>query len=279
MADDAPDLIVEIDGPVMTLTMDRPEARNAFSPDMLVRAADAWKRLDEDPDLRVAILTGSQGCFCSGMDLKALASGMSDDVAARWSEDPDMHWKALLRHFRPSKPIVAAVEGYCVAGGTEILQATEIRVAGETAEFAIAEVQRGLFPLGGSTVRLQRQIGFTNAADLLLTGRRISAAEAKAIGLIGHVVPEGQALAKARELADLVAANGPLAVRAVLRSMRETASMSEADGLAHELTIGEPIIFDTKDAKEGPRRLRREAASRVHRRVGGAPISGGRAGR
>ncbi|HXH56068.1 crotonase/enoyl-CoA hydratase family protein [Iamia sp.] len=253
MADASPDLLVEIDGPVMTVTMNRPEARNAFSPDMLVRAADAWTRLDEDPALRVAILTGAEGCFCSGMDLKALAAGTSDDAAARWSADPDMHWKALLRHSRPSKPIVAAVEGYCVAGGTEILQATEIRVAGETAEFAIAEVQRGLFPLGGSTVRLQRQIGFTNSADLLLTGRRIRAAEAKAIGLIGHVVPKGEAMAKARELADLVAANGPLAVRAVLRSMRETAAMSEADGLAHELTVGEPIIFETQDAKEGPR--------------------------
>jgi enoyl-CoA hydratase len=253
MAEPSPDLLVETDGPVMTVTLNRPEARNAFSPDMLLRAADAWRQLDEDPGLRVAILTGAGGCFCSGMDLKALAHGMTNDAATRWAEDPDMHWRALLRHSRPSKPIVAAVEGYCVAGGTEILQATEIRVAGETATFAVAEVQRGLFPLGGSTVRLQRQIGFTNAADLLLTGRRISAAEAKAIGLVGHVVSEGQALARARELADLVAANGPLAVRAVLRSMRETAAMTEADGLAHELTIGEPIIFHTKDAKEGPR--------------------------
>jgi len=187
------------------------------------------------------------------MDLKALASGMPEEVQTRWSEDPDLHWKALLRHFRPSKPIIAAVEGYCVAGGTEILQATEIRVAGETAEFAIAEVQRGLFPLGGSTVRLQRQIGFTMAADLLLTGRRISAQEAKEIGLIGHVVPAGDALDRARELADRIARNGPLAVAAVLRSMRETAAMPEAEALAHELTIGEPIIFGTKDAKEGPR--------------------------
>ena len=252
-AESSPDLLVDVDGPVMTVTLNRPEARNSFSPDMLVRAADAWARLDRDPALRVGILTGAEGTFCSGMDLKALATGMSDEVAARWGEDPDLHWRALLRHFRPSKPIVAAVEGYCVAGGTEILQATELRVAGESATFAIAEVQRGLFPLGGSTVRLQRQIGFTNAADLLLTGRSISAAEAKAIGLIGHVVPDGTALDKARELADRIARNGPLAVAAVLRSMRETAALSEADGLAHELTIGEPIIFETKDAKEGPR--------------------------
>ncbi|HYI60461.1 MAG TPA: crotonase/enoyl-CoA hydratase family protein [Acidimicrobiales bacterium] len=254
MSDDAsPDLLVDVDGPVMTVTLNRPEARNAFSPDMLIRAADAWKQLDEDPALRVGILTGADGCFCSGMDLKALATGMSEEVQARWAEDPDMHWRALLRHSRPSKPIVAAVEGWCVAGGMEILQATEIRVAGEGAQLGVAEVRRGLFPLGGSTVRLQRQIPYTDAADLLLTGRLVSAAEAKAIGLVGHVVPDGQALARARELADMVAANGPLAVKAVLRSMRETAAMSEADGLAHELTIGEPIIFQTKDAKEGPR--------------------------
>ena len=248
-----PHLLVERDGHVLTVTLNRPAAKNAFSPTMLVGAADAWKLLDEDPELRVGILTGAGGDFCSGMDLKALATGFSEDEMARMAEDPDLHWKALLRHFRPSKPIVSAVEGYCVAGGTELLQATEIRVAGESAQLGIAEVQRGLFPLGGSTVRLQRQIAFTNAADLLLTGRLISAVEAKEMGLIGHVVPDGQALDRARELAERIAANGPLAVAAVLRSMRETAGMTEVDGLARELEIGEPIIFGTNDAKEGPR--------------------------
>jgi len=250
---ETPHFLVERDGHILTVTLNRPEAKNAFSPAMLVGVADAWKLLDEDPELRVGILTGAGGDFCSGMDLKALAAGFSDEEMARMAEDPDLHWKALLRHFRPSKPIIAAIEGYCVAGGTEILQATEIRVAAEDAQLGIAEVRRGLFPLGGSTVRLQRQISFTNAADLLLTGRMISAQEAKDIGLIGHVVPKGQALAKARELADLIAANGPLAVKAVLQSMRETAGMTEADGLARELEIGSPIIFESNDAKEGPR--------------------------
>lgn len=245
-------LLVERDEHVLTVTLNRPEARNAFSGEMLVRAYDAWKELDSDPDLRVGILTGAGGHFCSGMDLKALSGQMDQQWSARMGEDSDLHWKALLRHFRPSKPIIAAVEGYCVAGGTEILQATEIRVAGESAQFGIAEVRRGLFPLGGSTVRLQRQIAFTNAADLLLTGRMISAAEAKEIGLIGHVVPEGEALTKARELAALISANGPIAVRAVLASMRATAGMTEADGLAEELTHGWPV-FSTADAKEGPK--------------------------
>jgi enoyl-CoA hydratase len=257
---DEPHILVERDGPVLTVTLNRPAAKNAFSPGMLVGAADAWKLLDEDPDLRVGILTGAGGDFCSGMDLKALAGDFTDEQMARMADDPDLHWKALLRHFRPSKPIIAAVEGYCVAGGTEILQATEIRVAGESAQLGIAEVRRGLFPLGGSTVRLQRQIAFTNAADLLLTGRLVTADEAREIGLIGHVVPDGQALARARELADQIAANGPLAVRAVLQSMRETAAMSETDGLARELEIGSPIIFETNDAKEGPRAFKEKRA-------------------
>ncbi|MBA3280940.1 MAG: crotonase/enoyl-CoA hydratase family protein [Acidimicrobiia bacterium] len=248
---EAEHLIVERAGHILTVTLNRPEAKNAFSPRMLVAAADAWKLLDTDPELRVGILTGAGGDFCSGMDLKALAAGIDPDDQARMADDPDLHWKALLRHFRPSKPIIAAVEGYSVAGGTEILQATEIRVAGESAQFGVAEVRRGLFPLGGSTVRLQRQIAFTNAADLLLTGRLISASEAKDIGLIGHVVPDGQALVKARELADQIASNGPIAVAAVLKSIRETAAMTEAEGLAHELTLGWPV-FATNDAKEGP---------------------------
>jgi enoyl-CoA hydratase len=125
-------------------------------------------------------------------------------------------------------------------------------VAGESAQFGIAEVRRGLFPLGGSTVRLPRQIAYTNAADLLLTGRLISATEAKELGLIGHVVPDGEALERARELADQIAANGPIAVQAVLASIRANANLTEEAGLANELELGWPV-FGSNDAKEGPR--------------------------
>jgi enoyl-CoA hydratase len=250
----SPDLLVERDGPVLIVTMNRPERRNAFSPEMLVRMHDAWVELSEDPALRVGIVTGADGNFSSGADLKAMAAGGDghNAVAGRLQGDADLAWKALLRHYRPSKPLIAAVEGYAIAGGTEILQAMDIRVAAETATFGIAEVRRGLFPLGGSTVRLRRQIPYTLAADLLLTGRFIPASEAREIGLIGHVVPEGQALAKAREIAGQIAENGPLAVQAVLRSLRETEGLSEIDGLAREMEIGRPI-FGTKDAMEGPR--------------------------
>ena len=248
-----PHLLFERDGHVATVTLNRPEARNALSSEMLVRMEAAWVEIDEDPQIRVAILTGAAGHFCAGADLKAMAAGHPDDEwTPRFAADPDLHWRALLRHFQPGKPLIAAVEGYAVAGGTEILQGTDLRVAGEGAIFGVAEVQRGLFPLGGSTARLRRQIPYTVAAELLLTGRQMRAAEAKDVGLIGQVVPDGQALAKARELADRIAANGPLAVQAVLRSLREGTNLTEAQALARELELGWPV-FASEDAKEGPR--------------------------
>jgi enoyl-CoA hydratase len=248
-----PHLLTERDGHVLTVTLNRPEARNALSGEMLVRMHDAWIEIDEDPDVRVAIVTGAGGHFCAGADLKAMAAGHPDDEwTPRFQADADLHWKALLRHFQPRKPLIAAVEGYAVAGGTEILQAMDLRVAGESAVFGVAEVRRGLFPLGGSTIRLRRQIPYTVAAELLLTGRQMPAREALEVGLIGHVVPDGQALTKAKELADQIAANGPLAVQAVLKSFRESADLGETEALANELEIGAPI-FATKDAQEGPR--------------------------
>jgi enoyl-CoA hydratase len=247
-----PHLLTERDGHVLTVTLNRPEARNALSGEMLVRMHDAWVEIDEDPDIRVAIVTGAGGHFCAGADLKAMAAGHPDDEwTPRFQADADLHWKALLRHFQPRKPLIAAVEGYAVAGGTEILQAMDLRVAGESAIFGVAEVRRGLFPLGGSTVRLRRQIPYTIAAELLLTGRQMPAREALEVGLIGHVVPDGQALTRAKELADQIAANGPLAVQAVLKSLRESADLGETEALANELEIGAPI-FLTNDAKEGP---------------------------
>ena len=247
-------LTVEQQGHTLVVTMNRPEAKNALSPAMIVGMADAWVRLNEDDDLRCAILTGSGGSFCTGMDLKARAG---DDAGPnpyqeRWAADPDLHWKALLRHYRLRKPLIAAVEGYAVAGGTEILQATHLRVAGESATFGVFEARRGLFPVGGSTVRLPRQIGYTNALEMLLTARAYSAAEAQQIGLIGHVVPDGQALTKALELAELICANGPLAVEAILKSVQETAGLDETEGLKKEFEIGWPI-FSTNDSKECPR--------------------------
>ncbi|WP_344070821.1 crotonase/enoyl-CoA hydratase family protein [Streptomyces crystallinus] len=247
-------LAVRREGATLILTLNRPEARNALSLSMLVGLYDGWLAADADDAIRSVVLTGAGGAFCAGMDLKALAGkGMAGERHRdRLKADPDLHWKAMLRHHRPRKPVIAAVEGPCVAGGTEILQGTDIRVAGASATFGLFEVRRGLFPIGGSTVRLQRQIPRTHALEMLLTGRSYSAAEARDIGLVGRVVPDGTALDEALALAEQINACGPLAVEAVKASVYETAEMTEADGLAAELARGWPV-FDTDDAKEGAR--------------------------
>src|SRR5881392_3050240 len=191
-------LQTEQHGHVLVVTMNRPEAKNALSPEMLVGMADAWDRIDSDPEIRCAVLTGAGGVFCAGADLKAMNDAQNtSDAAQRMRSDSGLAWKALLRHHRLSKPLIAAVEGYAIAGGTEILQATDIRIAGESATFGIAEVTRGLFPLGGSTVRLRRQIPYAKAMDVLLTGRFVPAREAEEMGLISRVVPDGEALDEA----------------------------------------------------------------------------------
>jgi enoyl-CoA hydratase len=244
-------LLVERDGPIVTVTLNRPEAKNAFSPGMLARMADAWDLIDSDPEIRVAILTGAGGVFCSGADLKAMNDTQNDDAdAQRFRKDTGMAWKALLRNYQLRKPLIAAVEGYAVAGGTEILQATDIRIAAESAVFGVVEVTRALFPLGGSTVRLRRQIPYAKAAELLLTGDTIGAREAERIGLVSRVVADGEALAEARKVAERVAANGPLAVQAVKRSLQETEGLPEAEALKIEHEIG-VAIFTTADAREG----------------------------
>ncbi len=248
-----PHLLLERNGYILTLTMNRPEARNALSSEMVVRLADAWEEINDDPEIRVAILTGAGGHFSAGADLKAMAGGYGEDEwSARSKADPDIPWKALLRHTRVRKPLIAAVEGYAVAGGTEVLQSTDIRIAGESAQFGLAEVKRGLFPIGGSTVRLRRQIPYTLAAEILLTGELLPAERAREIGLIGRVVPDGQALAEAKKVAHVIADNGPLSVVAIKRSLQETEGLPEAEALKIELEIGLPI-FGTEDAREGPK--------------------------
>ncbi len=257
-----PDLLTERRGQVLIVTMNRPGARNALSGPMLALMRAAWDEVDRDPGIRACVLTGAGGAFCAGADLKAMArdhpgdrfrKDTSNGAGADRAGRPDKSvLEPLLKGRRLTKPLIAAVEGPAIAGGTEILQATDIRVAGESARFGISEARWGLFPLGGSAVRLPRQIPYTVAADLLLTGRHIRAPEALRIGLIGHVVPDGQALPRALEIADLIAANGPVAVRAILETIRTTEGMAETDAFKLEAAIG-MSVFTSEDAKEGPR--------------------------
>ena len=252
-----PDTLVERDGPTMIITMNRPHRLNALSGAGLIRMYDAMVEACADDDIRSIILTGAGGNFSSGADLRAMAGDADNpdpeiDVAARNAADPGLTWKALLRDYRPTKPLIAAVEGVAIAGGTEILQATDIRVAGDTAKFGVSEARWSLYPMAGSAVRLRRQIPYTVAAEILLTAKHISAAEALRIGLIGSVVPAGKALDAAKEIARTIAGNGPIAVEAILRTLHETDGMTEAEALAYEFEYGS-AVFQTNDAKEGPK--------------------------
>ena len=265
-----PDLLVEREGPVVTLTMNRPERRNAMTLAMFARLADAWDEIDADPDVRVCILTGAGDHFSAGMDLRAMAGDAGDgddyDVTGRMERDgSDWIYDGLLKTRHPRVPVIAAVEGNAIAGGTEILQGTEIRVAGESATFGVSEVRWSLYPGGGSAVRLARQIPFTEAADILLTAKHVTATEARALGLVGHVVPDGTALERAREIAATVAANGPLAVEAVLRTLRETPGMTEEEAFAFELPLIRSVV-SSEDAGEGPLAFTQKRAPDYRRR-------------
>jgi enoyl-CoA hydratase len=189
------------------------------------------------------------------MDLAEIArlrgNAGDDPWIARVRAEPAVIYGAWLKTYRPTKPVILAAEGFARAGGTEILQGTDIRVAGESAVFGVTEVQRGLFPMAGSTVRLRRQIGYAVAAEMLLCGEDLPARRALELGLINHVVPDGQALAKAREIAEVICANGPLAVEAITRTLHECDGMELDQALRHEWNYGQ-AVFASDDAKEGP---------------------------
>ncbi len=248
---DQPHCLVELQGHKLVVTMNRPEARNALSGEMLAIMADAWERANTDPEVRVVILTGAGSYFCAGADLKAMSAKPPSESFESGEYDPSVI-KSLLKGYRLTKPLIAAVEGPAIAGGTEILTATDIRIAGESARFGVSEAKWSLYPLGGSVVRLPRQVPYTVAMDLLLTGRHIKAPEAQEIGLIGYVVPDGEALAKAHEIADLICANGPLAVQAIIKTVRDSEGRHEDECWKDDATVG-ASVFASNDAKEGPR--------------------------
>ncbi len=251
-----PLVLVEQDEHVLVVTLNRPQKKNAVNCEVMCRLYDAWVRLDEDEDLRVAILTGTGDTFCAGMDLAEIGKLRSGQADNEWIErvqkEPHVIFGAWLKTYRPTKPVILAAEGFARAGGTEILQGTDIRVAGESAMFGVTEVQRGLFPMAGSAVRLRRQIGYAVAAEMLLAGEDLPASRAWALGLVNHVVPDGQALAKAREIAARIAANGPLAVKGILATLRETETLAEEEAFAIEQKHGMAVMM-SEDAAEGPR--------------------------
>jgi enoyl-CoA hydratase len=229
---------VESDGDVLVITIDRPEARNAVNLTVAEGIAAALDRLDSDAELRVAILTGAGGTFCAGMDLKAFVAGERPYVAERGF--------AGIVQGPPRKPIIAAVEGWALAGGFEIALACDLIVAARDARFGIPEVKRGLVAAGGAPIRLPRRIPYHVAMELALTGDPVGAERAYELGIASRLTEPGEALTAARELAATIAANGPLAIDATKRILVADEDWERAGAISGP-------VFESEDAREGAR--------------------------
>ena len=231
----------ERQGRILVITINRPEARNAVNLAVSQGLADAVDELDNDPDLTVGVVTGAGGNFCSGMDLKAFAAGEVVAILGRgigFTERP------------PRKPLIAAVEGYAVAGGTEVVLGTDLVVASKTAKFGIPEVKRGLVAAGGGLLRLPQRIPYQKAFELALTGETFSAEQGEAWGFVNVLTEPGEALAGAIELAGKISANGPLAVAATKDVLIQSADWSQAEMWKKQLELIIPV-FSSNDAREG----------------------------
>ena len=238
----ADEVLIEVDDAVAVITINRPEARNAVNGAVSAGIAAALEDLDARRDVRVLILTGAGGTFCAGMDLKGFLTGDNPLAGGRGfggiTERP------------PAKPVIAAVEGYALAGGFELVLSCDLVVASEAAKFGLPEVTRGLAAGAGGLVKLHHRIPYHRAMELVLTGDRVPASELREAGLISKVVPAGEALTAARELAARVAANAPLAVVASKRVIVESATWPAGEEFARQ---GEVLstVFGSADAMEG----------------------------
>ena len=260
----------EKDGHVVTITIDRPEARNSMDIEHFGMLADCWVRFRDDDDAFVAILTGVGDVYCVGADLKKfvpaitegadkMREGGSKQIVAGTSYSYADSLVAVLRDgattrdgkpFELFKPVIAAVNGVCAAGGLEMMWNLDLRVIADSAFIQLSEPRRGLFPGGGSTVQSARQLSWCNAMEVLLLAERITPERAKEMGLVNAVVPRDQVLAKAREWADTICKNGPLAVRACKESAKRSTFLDLKAALDHEMTYSAKV-FMSDDAKEG----------------------------
>jgi enoyl-CoA hydratase len=244
---------------IVRITIDRPEARNSADLDHFTWLREAWERFDADPDAWVAIVTGVGDAFFTGADLKTYVpaiTALGKRIQAEGLTEIDGHrlddgTKAVLRGAKIWKPVIAAINGFCTAGGMEMLGGVDIRVACPEAQFAVMEPKRGLFAGGGTTVRLPRQIPFPQAMEFLLCADLIPADRALEMGLLNRVVPKDELLDVAYEYARRITANAPLAVRATKQSVWEGLGMSLRDAYRNEAQLSS-AIFATEDAKEGP---------------------------
>jgi len=232
----ADEVLVESRGPVTIVSINRPAARNAVNGPTAAALAAAFRAFDADPTAAVAVLTGTGGTFCAGADLKAVGTANGNTV----TDDGDGPMGPT--RMRLSKPVIAAVSGHAVAGGLELAAWCDLRVADETAVFGVFCRRWGVPLIDGGTVRLPRLIGESRAMDLILTGRPVDAAEALAIGLANRVVPAGQALTAAVELAEQLAKFPQTCLRNDRLSARAQHGLSEVDAIAQELAYGKQSL-------------------------------------
>jgi enoyl-CoA hydratase len=230
------------EGPVWIITLSRPQARNAVDLELAQALSAAMLELDARPDLRVGILTGAGGHFSSGMDLKAFSQGQRPFL-------PGSGFAGFTEQV-PAKPLIAAVEGFALAGGFEMALACDLLVAASNAQFGLPEVRRGLAATAGGLMRLPARVPRALAMELALTGRMMDAAEAQAAGLLNRLVEPGQALSAALELAGQIAANAPLAVVMTKRVVRQSRSWGEDEMFERQRPVVDGI-GDTADAREG----------------------------
>ncbi|MEZ5232694.1 MAG: enoyl-CoA hydratase-related protein [Acidimicrobiales bacterium] len=248
----------ERQGFVALITLNRPEARNALNPEVVCRLADIWQEVAADDAVRVAVITGTGTVFSAGADLGRLitlttrARQPEDDYDRRVLAEKGLADRAILRSSDLDKPIIAAINGTAVAGGCELVQGTDIRVAADTARFGVQEVQRALFPGGGSSVRLPVQLPYAVAMEWLLTGELVSAARAYELGFVNRVVPVEQVVPEAMTIAERIAANGPIAVRAIKASAKACLGLPEREAMDVEARHAAPV-FRSRDAIEGPK--------------------------
>jgi enoyl-CoA hydratase len=240
MADEA--VLTEADDGVLLITLNRPDARNAVNAALASGVADALDRLDDDDDLKVGILTGAGKGFSAGMDLKAFVAGESAFVEHRGF--------AGIVQRPPLKPLIAAIEGFAMAGGLEIALACDLIVAARGARLGIPEVKRSLVAAGGALLRLPSRMPQNLAMEMALTGDPISAERGAEIGLVNRVTEPGEAVAGARELAAAIAANAPLALMASKRILVESPGWDEHEQWQRQGDIAGPV-FGSEDAREG----------------------------
>jgi enoyl-CoA hydratase len=232
----------EPDGDVLVVTIDRPEARNAVNLAVAAGIAEAMDRLDEDPSLRAGILTGAGGTFCAGMDLKAFVAGERPFVS-------DRGFAGIVQR-PPRKPLVAAVEGWALAGGFEVALACDLIVAARDARFGIPEVKRSLVAAGGALLRLPQRMPYGPAMELALTGDAITAERAYELGLVNRLTDPGGAVDAALELASTIARNGPLAVDATKAILQQQFDWTEEEFWLRQGELAGPV-FGSDDAREG----------------------------